>query len=121
MPDKKVTSGLLIVLAIVIIAALAWYYMYRFHTTLVSNAADSKRESFELKWATKLDPRGTSAATAAAITIGKMIAEPENVSALTAVTNNMIQTFLLFFSCRYQTAHMRTAGIAILARMAFPS
>ena len=33
----------------------------------------------------------------AAITIGKMIAEPENVSALTAVTNNMIQTFLLFF------------------------
>lgn len=32
----------------------------------------------------------------AAITIGKMIAEPENVSALTAVTNNMIQTFLLF-------------------------
>ena len=57
----------------------------------------------------------------AAITIGKMIAEPENVSALTAVTNNMIQTFLLFFSCRYQTAHMRTAGMAMLARMAFPS
>jgi hypothetical protein len=50
-----------------------------------------------------------------------MIAEPENVSALTAVTNNMIQTFLLFFSCRYQTAHMRTAGMAMLARMAFPS
>ena len=45
MANKKVTTGLLVVLAIVIIAALAWYYMYRFHTTLVSNAADGASET----------------------------------------------------------------------------
>lgn len=45
MANKKVTTGLLVVLAIVIIAALAWYYMYRFHTTLVSNAADGAVET----------------------------------------------------------------------------
>ena len=32
------------------------------------------------------------------ITTGKIMAEPENVSALIAVINNMIHTFLLSFS-----------------------
>jgi hypothetical protein len=42
MANKKVTAGVLVVLATIIIA---WYYMHRFHTILVSNAADGAVET----------------------------------------------------------------------------
>lgn len=57
----------------------------------------------------------------AAITTGKMIAEPEKVSALIAVINTTIQTLFSLFSCKSQTAHIKIAGIAMFARIAFPS
>lgn len=40
MADKKVLHAALIVVTIIIIASMAWYYTYRFHTVLVPKMAD---------------------------------------------------------------------------------
>ena len=40
MADKKILTAVLVVLAIVLIAATAWYYTYRYGTTLVPSTAD---------------------------------------------------------------------------------